>query len=738
MSRSLPSLIAASPLEAAPTVASIPSSLPGALQKDVPLCAQACLQASLVERFPVACTVQENIECLCSRYSNMGESLGEVALGCIYSSCSTVDRSATSAYNVCLGQEHAVMPTKTALTVVTSSTPRAMSTSFSSSLATITSIATSTLRTQVRSTQSIFVDSISVTPSATSSASPTAAAAAIAKEAPPRMTPAQIAGLSVAAVATFVMAIGLMCLSVCLRRRKEKKFVMDPNEKGQYLRQQVGRFSDYDSVEDIREPPRQFPMAPPKSHLAGLKPARPVQRLGVGTSNKSSESILPLDQIGLAISAELDGKPAGPDNAALAVAKQQTTVASQPDSYIPFRPVSTLTQNTVFEEDDAPARRRSSMLLPTPPVPIPPIRNFRPSRPPPTLISDSRQTSRRSELFLDIPVRHDRPQPKRIITAEMPANRTPKHRPLPHTHRLAPPIQMASSSSLESTATTASSRDAGNTGDILDYYLTTRESPAPRATPAHSIRPKDASKTVQVRPKKSLSTVSRTTSRSTNIRDSLSSQTSFETTDGSDPTPEDEDDDKQLSDDNKQLSPVAESPISHLRYPKVPRASNQLVPRSPRSPPNHKSPNRPQKSPRRVPEPATRHHDLPPLLLETRPRLNSPHRDPFTSPPRKANPRSHTRSNSTESWEATPASKIDRKSKVQSGVWAKSPMMYEPAAVKPLKVRRRRDEMMEVNVGRDVDVDAEGMKSPVWVPRLTPTRKGEDLFISVGWGASAR
>jgi hypothetical protein len=45
--------------------------------------------------------------------------------------------------------------------------------------------------------------------------------------------------------------------------------------------------------------------------------------------------------------------------------------------------------------------------------------------------------------------------------------------------------------------------------------------------------------------------------------------------------------------------------------------------------------------------------------------------------------------------------------------------------------------MQEINVGRDVDHDAvvDGLKSPVWVPRLTPSRKGEDLFISVGWGA---
>jgi hypothetical protein len=50
-----------------------------------------------------------------------------------------------------------------------------------------------------------------------------------------------------------------------------------------------------------------------------------------------------------------------------------------------------------------------------------------------------------------------------------------------------------------------------------------------------------------------------------------------------------------------------------------------------------------------------------------------------------------------------------------------------------LKTRRKRDEMKEIQVGRDVE-RGDGLMSPVWVPRLTPTRKGEDLFISVGWG----
>jgi hypothetical protein len=755
---SLVFIISASPLKAAPTVTSTPSALPDALQKAVPSCAQSCLRASLDERFAVACSGQEGIQCLCSRYSSMGESLGEVALGCMYLSCSKADiqNSADSAYGVCLGQKDAVMPTKTALTYVVTSAPSTTSTPSTKSAATNAQTITSTLQTPLSSIQSAIIDSISTFPSATSSASTTPAAAAMAAEAPPRMTPAQIAGLSVAAVAAFVMAIGLMALSVCLRRRRERRGVLDLDEKGQ--RQRSARFSHYVPMEDRPEPPSQFPMIPPtavhktRNPNTHPKTARPAQRLGVGTGNSSSDSSLPLSQIGVAISAELDSKPVN-KKAPEAVPRQQTPANKPTQLNIPFRPVSAMTQDTVFEEDEAPSRRRSSMLLPTPPVPIPPIRALQPSRTMPTFTTTrpAGPTGRRSELFLDIPVRHERPQPKRIIAAAMPSNGSPQPPQPASRPRLAPPFQMTSTAtSYESKATTASSRDASNAGDIIDYYFSSNLSQddyTPKASPAHITRPKETPKTVQFKTKKSRSrSLSRTTSRtSTNIRDSGSSQTSFETVSPNDPTPEDEDEDKQLSssDDNASanekphLSPVAESPISKLRYPKVPRASNQLVPRSPRSPPprNHLGPSNPSSLLQK------RNNALPPLLLESRPRLESPHRNPFTSPPRpaatKPTPRSHKRSNSTESWSTTPASKtgVERKSRVQSGVWGKSPVMYEEDVVRPLNVRRQRDEMAELNIGRDVDIDfdRDGLKSPVWVPRLTPRKKGEDLFLEVGW-----
>jgi hypothetical protein len=647
-----------------------------------------------------------------------------------------------------MDQPYAVIPTKSILTYVVTSTA-----SPSSTQSVTTPTITSVVQTQSSSTQSAFVDTASSLPSPTSSATPTSAPVAKAADNQPKMTPAQIAGLSVAAVAAFVLAIGLMALSVWLRRRKEQRNTMlfDDKGRGQQDRTFSTRFSRYVPMQDNSEPATQLPPIPaPVLHQGKRqKGVRPVQRLGVGTSNSSSNSSLPLDQIGVAISAELDGNPLS-SKKSTPVAIQKTHHGNKPpQASASLRPVSTMTEETVFEEDEPGSYRRSSTLPPTPQVPVPPIRSLQPTRTAPSSNrNNSRQNRRDSELHLDIPIHQERPQPKRVVAAELPGNSVPRAHPQPATRpRLASPFQLSSiPTSHESKATTASSRDESSSGDIIDYYFSSHPShKAPKASPTRIIRPKESPKTIDIKPKKSSSTLSQTW---TNQRDSLSSQTSFETVDPNDPTPEDEDDQKQLSDDSssnkQQLSPVAESPISKLRYPKVPRASNQLVSRSPRQ--------QRFQSPHRVTDASTllqkRNNSLPPLLLESRPRLESPHRDPFMSPPRRVvspprhNGRSHVRSISAESWSTTPASKngVERKSRVQSGVWGGSPVMYEEHAVRPLNVRRKGEDMTEVNIGRDVDVDfnVDGLKSPVWVPRLTPRKKGEDLFLEVGWGDGVR
>ncbi|KAF2126624.1 hypothetical protein P153DRAFT_399387 [Dothidotthia symphoricarpi CBS 119687] len=757
-------------------------SLPDALQQIVPACAQSCLQKSLADNFPIACTVPGNIGCLCSHYSSSGETLGEVAFSCVFKYCASDKQDEASSYNICLGREDAVLPTKTAFTIVVGSTSSTKtmspsttrSSSGSAITPAITSIAPTTLQTQTSSSQQpVVVDSISLTPSATSTTSSTAAPTAVTVEESRKMTPAQIAGLSVAGVAAFVFAVGLMALSVCLRRRRERKYeqLSDEKSQGHSEKRSSTRFSHYVPLGSVPEPPKQFSLLPPPAaHTAGQttrsdgspfngRPAngmsvRPVQRLGVGTSPNSSDSSLPLDQIGLAISAEMDGKPAAPQPKA--AARQQRPKSIQTERVIPSRPSSTMTQNTVFEEDEVMARRRSSTLLPTPPIPIPPIRRLQPSRPlsklntttpAPQLNTHRRKASRGSELFLDLPIRHERPQPRNVTARINPSNGSPAPRPTPQI-RLAPPMETHSSSSTIQTSTPSTNTPvSGTPGDIPDYYFSAPSPSPPHASPAQFTKPKLSPRTVQIKAKKSMSTVSSHASTA-RLRDSLSSQTSFESADRDDPTPEDEDDDKQLSssDDNSNINnitkntnkpsknttlpPVPElgSPLAKLRYPKVPRASNQCVPRSPKTTTTptttmlgsaNRTRNNDLASPRRRAQKQTLH-----LHLQTQ----QPH------PHRK-----HTRSSSETHTPSSP--RQYNRTRPQSVAWPSSPIERERGTVvKPLNVRRgvwgaEREGLKIRNTHRDGDGGVrEEVGSPVWVPRLTPTRKGDDLMISVGWG----
>ncbi|KAF9700811.1 hypothetical protein EKO04_001826 [Ascochyta lentis] len=737
------SLIAAAPHNTVPTFTSVPASLPSKIQQNVPSCAHSCIRSALSERFPVACTAQGDIECLCSRYSTSGESLGEVALGCVYAACGKID-TAASAYNVCLGQKNAVLPTKTALTVVPSNTPSTTSryptsSTTSTSRVSITSITRTTLQTQSSASQPVFVDSISLPASATSTSTstPTSIAAPVVDDDRPKMTPAQIAGLAVAAVAAFIIAIGLMALSVFLRRRKERKSVYVDEKDHDRHRRHSARFSHYVPVEDVPETSTHFPVVPPQAasrdgpryprlvtpspfSTLGISSAgsgRTVVRPGVGTS--TSAASIPMSQIGLAISAELEGCPAP---AKLSSHPRQKITAEH------FRPVSTRTENTVFEEDEIAARHRSSKLLPTPPVPIMPIRSLQPSRlnskTPTTSTASSSRTTRRSELFLDIPVRHERPQPKRVAIAGLSSTGSPAP------GRPGPQLQIPSSTSQKTASTSATSTTPASAADIPDYYFTSSPSPKRDTTPRQDsdTLPTTKSHPHVLKARRSPGTtlgsrtVSRTSTRRT-FRDSTSSQTSFETADPNDPTPEDDSDDKQLSDDNK-LSPVAESPIHALRYPKVPRASNQSVPRSPKMGSTRKSREEGRFYVRPLPEPSS-------LLVKRRGQREAQQlenklvlKDPFVTPTRRQM-RAHTRNASANSWEHTPASKIERQS------YNDSPVVSEVDVVRPLSIVKKTD--VAARQSREGG-EMIGLKSPIWIPHLTPTRKGEDLFISVGWG----
>lgn len=509
--------------------------------------------------------------------------------------------------------------------------------------------------------------------------------------------------------------------------------------------------TNLESVSRRQEQPTIFPVprqqqAINNSSQPDLTPQGPVPDhssthplLRPGANNNSAPNV-PLDQIGLAISAELPGEPikTPPTTKPDAVPKSDTTpkfdvAPSRPRNVkreVAFRPDSVLSEETVFEEDDAPQRRRSSKLLPTPPIPVPPIRSLQPSRQRQAMNGNAssdqtppsnRQPPQQPELFLDIPVRHSRPLPKRITPAES----TPQRQAPTQSRQLGSPIQMAKSyTAYRPPPKPAHTPELSMSSDIPDYYFTAHQPKyaTPGASPTPLLRQAPSPKLVKIKTKPSYGSISRATSRasrgSTNIRDSISSQTSFETVGTNDPTPEDEDD-KRLSRDKNRLSAVAESPIHNLRYPKVPRASNQFVPRSPR---NSQSPiwSSPWSGASETPSLLTkRRGEREALQLEGRLRMGSPNRAGLKSHAQYI--RQHLRSSSVESW--SPSRGSERSTRSQNGQWPKSPLMYEMEAVRPLQIRARPQEQ------QPVDINA--LKSPAWVPRLTPTRQGDDLLISV-------
>jgi hypothetical protein len=450
--------------------------------------------------------------------------------------------------------------------------------------------------------------------------------------------------------------------------------------------------------------------------------------------NNSSKSSLPLEQIGLAISAELPGDtplsnvPPQPSRKASVNQQRPSSIQQTPDMV--QRPDTVYTQDTVFEEDDVRDNRRESKLLPMPPVPIPPIRTFQPSRKPskskPSIQlqapTQPKQVPQHPELFLDIPVRHSRSQPIRLLPTENPHQKVPAlSTQTPPKPKLAPAIQIPPAKP-QNTTTSASELSGG---DILDYYFTSWQDPKPKGlaiaiSPSHFEYPQDeSSKQSKVKPKLSASTISRANSTaSTNIRDSFSSQTSFET-DRNDPTPEDEDDDRQLN--GGKLSPVAESPLSSLRYPKVPRASNVYVPRSPRSPLSLNG----QDSPQQAPSPSSlfmkRRGDQGALRLDSPAHTGSPIGSEIRQQTRRY--RQHLRSTSDATWSTIRTS--ERSTRTQSGLWPRSPAMYESDIVRPLTIRSK------TQLLPPPAEEMQALKSPAWVPRLTPTRQGDDLLISV-------
>ncbi len=223
------------------------------LQLVIPTCAQTCLEFFIAENFPSSiCGPPPNFQCLCTRDSTSGLTLGEGALQCFEANCGKVSAlGAVYIYDVCMTVPNAkpnthgtltatIFPAApTAGTIYQSPTLPSYSSTSSSSPTTFSNTASSISPSITPASSTIFYSSSSIstytqptypptsdvipltTPTTSSTSSSSAGAtAASAPSSTPVLTKPQVAGVVVAGVGAAAVAIGLCCLVLCFRRRK--------------------------------------------------------------------------------------------------------------------------------------------------------------------------------------------------------------------------------------------------------------------------------------------------------------------------------------------------------------------------------------------------------------------------------------------------------------------------------------------------------------------------------------
>ena len=232
-------------------------SLSPHVAKVVPHCAQQCLESFIAQNFPRnVCRNQQHLACLCSRKSVSGFTLGEGVLRCAASSCpyEVLQESNVDVYELCKDVSSAQPRTHGTLTATrayvstiassTSAQTHTMTTpdsslspsSIPSSITAPSSgLSTTTLPTSIATAPNWpgtlsslgTLSSISSSPthpissSTNVAASPTPSSPALASR--PALTKSQVAGITVAGVASAAIAFGLLYCIFCLRRRKSGK-----------------------------------------------------------------------------------------------------------------------------------------------------------------------------------------------------------------------------------------------------------------------------------------------------------------------------------------------------------------------------------------------------------------------------------------------------------------------------------------------------------------------------------
>ena len=112
--------------------------LPQSLRVSIPQCGHSCLASFLSQTLsPELCSEQDTLDCICSRYSTTGFTVGELALACLRTACPPdIVQDVSPVYGICEGRIGSVTAFHDVITVA-SLLPTTASTSSKERLATV-------------------------------------------------------------------------------------------------------------------------------------------------------------------------------------------------------------------------------------------------------------------------------------------------------------------------------------------------------------------------------------------------------------------------------------------------------------------------------------------------------------------------------------------------------------------------------------------------------------------------
>ncbi|KAN0083078.1 hypothetical protein V8E54_002166 [Elaphomyces granulatus] len=329
----------------------------------IPSCAWCCVEQFINSEYPAGlCSDPQDINCLCTHNTTNGLTLGETALGCLISSCPLNDTASLGVYQICDSVPHALPKTHATITAtVIATTSRTvptpfsptgasnMSTSPSNILSTSNNIGTTSSNlfpTTSPASQTVGAATFGGTVQTSSSSSPLPSATG-AKS--PLSTPA-VLGISVGGGVSALILSGLLFFC-CARRVRQRKL----------------HAQDSDSFEiggEMAEPP-DFTLFPPRNQVVNwqnhggpnsgpipqIAPLRPRIRDDPLKETSKKFAVAPdtrTEASGVAISPEADL-----ENSPESQPSQRTLSQLLPDKpnytlYADARPASGV---TVFEED---------------------------------------------------------------------------------------------------------------------------------------------------------------------------------------------------------------------------------------------------------------------------------------------------------------------------------------------------------------------------------------------------